>query len=81
MTLEIRDAIRRRDSMRSDTDAFRYVKRQVTNMLRHTKARFLERHFDPNLPQRVLWSNFCRLGLCDLSDFSSLGVGVEDFVD
>jgi hypothetical protein len=67
--------------MRSGTDAFRCVKRQVTDMLRHAKARFVERNFDPNLPQRVLWSNFRRLGLCDSSDFSSLGVIVEDFVD
>jgi hypothetical protein len=29
----------------------------------------------------VLWSNFRRLGFCDSSDFSSLGVGVGDFAD
>jgi hypothetical protein len=33
------------------------------------------------LPQRVLWSNFRRLGFCDSSGFSSLGVGVGDFAD
>jgi hypothetical protein len=50
-------------------------------MMRSTSARFVERDFDPDLPQRVLWSNFRRLGFCNSSDFSSLGVGVEDFAD
>jgi hypothetical protein len=59
----------------------RDVKRQATDMMRHAKGRFVERDFDPNLPQRALWSNFRRLGLCDSSDFSSLGVGVQDFFD
>jgi hypothetical protein len=29
----------------------------------------------------VLWYNFRRLGFCNSSDFSSLGVGVEEFAD
>jgi hypothetical protein len=63
MTLEIRDAIRRR--MRTGTVALRSAKRQV----RSASARFVERNFDPGLPQRVLWSNFRRLGFCNSSDF------------
>jgi hypothetical protein len=45
MTLKIRDAIRLRDQMR-------------TGMMRSASAQFVERDFDPGLPQRVLWSNF-----------------------
>jgi hypothetical protein len=48
-------------------------------MMRSDCARFVERDFDPGFPQ--LLSNFRRLGFCNSSDFSSLGVGVEDFVD
>jgi hypothetical protein len=81
MTLEIRDAIRRHDRMRTGTVAFHNAKRQVASMMRYTSARFVERDFDPGLPQRVLWSNFHRLGFCNSSDFSSSGVGVEDFTD
>jgi hypothetical protein len=46
-----------------------FVKRQVTDMMRHAKVQYVERNFDPNLPQRVFWSNFLFLGLCDSSDF------------
>jgi hypothetical protein len=53
----------------------------VADMMRSASARFVERHFDPGLPQRVLWSNFRLLGFCNSSDFSSLLVGVEDFAD
>jgi hypothetical protein len=35
----------------------------------------------PGLTQRVFWSNFRRIGFCNSSDFSSLGVGVDDFID
>jgi hypothetical protein len=82
MTLEIRDAIRRRDQMRTGTVTFRSAKqRQVAEIMRSASARFVERDFDPGLSQRVLLSNFRRLGFCNSSDFSSLGVGVEDFAD
>jgi hypothetical protein len=74
MTLEIRNAIRRRDRMRTVTVA----KRQVADMMRSAYARFVERDFDPGVLQRVLWSNFLRLRFCNSS---SLGVGVEDFAD
>jgi hypothetical protein len=37
--------------------------------------------FDPGLPQRLLWFNVRHLGFCNSSDYSSLGVGVEDFAD
>jgi hypothetical protein len=67
--------------MCTGTVAFRSAKRQVAGMMRSASARFVETNFDPGLPQRVLWFNFRRLGFCNLSDFSSLGVGVEDFVD
>jgi hypothetical protein len=60
--------------MRTGTVAFRSAKRQVADMMRSASARFVE-------PQRVLWSNFRRLGFCNSSDFSSLRVGVEDFAD
>jgi hypothetical protein len=50
-------------------------------MMRSASARFVEKDFDPGLPQWVLWSNICRLGFCNSSDFSSLGVGFEDFAD
>jgi hypothetical protein len=50
-------------------------------MMRSVSARFAKRDFDPGLPQLVLWSNFRRLGFCNSSDFSLLGVGVEDFAD
>jgi hypothetical protein len=79
MTLEIQDAIRRRDRMLTGTAAFRSVKRQVADMMRSASARFVERDFDPGLPQRVLWPNFRRLGFCNSTDFSSSGVGVENF--
>jgi hypothetical protein len=67
--------------MRTGTVAFRSAKRQVADMKRSASVQFVERDFDPGLPQRVLWSNFRRLGFCNSSDFSSLGVGVEDFAD
>jgi hypothetical protein len=67
--------------MRTGTAPFHSVKRQVADMMRSASARFVERDFDPGLPQRVLWSNFRRLGFCNSSDFSSLGVGFEDFAD
>jgi hypothetical protein len=38
MTLEIRDAIRRRDRMRTGTVAFRSAKRQVADMMRSVSA-------------------------------------------
>jgi hypothetical protein len=63
MTLEMWDGVIGRDF------AFRSAKRQVDDMMRSASARFVERDFDPGIPQRVL------------SDFSSLGVGVEDFAD
>jgi hypothetical protein len=53
----------------------------VADMMRSASARFVERDFDPGLPQRVLWSNFRLLGFCNSSDFSSLLVGVDDFAD
>jgi hypothetical protein len=83
MTLEIRDAIRRHDRMRTGTVAFHNAKRQVANMMRYASARFVERDFDPGLPQRVLWSNLhrLRLGFCNSSDFYFLGVGVEEFAE
>jgi hypothetical protein len=81
MTLEIQDAIRRRDRMRTGTAAFRSAKRQVADMMRSTSARFVERDFDPGKPQRVLWPNFRRLGFCNSSNYSSSGVGIEDFAD
>jgi hypothetical protein len=59
MTLEIRDAIRQRDRMRNGMVAFCSA-RQVADMMRSTSARFVERDFDPGLPQRVFWSNFLR---------------------
>jgi hypothetical protein len=67
--------------VRIDTVAFRSAKRQVADMMSSASAQFVERDFDPGLPQRVLWSNFRRLGFCNSSDFSSLRVGVEDFSD
>jgi hypothetical protein len=67
--------------MRTGTDAFRSANRQVADMKRSAFARFVERDFDPGLPQRMLWSNYRRLGFCNSSDFPSLGVGVEDFAD
>jgi hypothetical protein len=73
MTLEIQDAIRQRDRMRTGTVAFRSAKCQEA-----ASAQFVEKEIDPGLSQRVLWSNFCRLGFCNSSDFSSFGVGVED---
>jgi hypothetical protein len=81
MTLEIRVAIRRCNRMRIGTVAFCSAKHQVADMTKSASARFVIRNFDPDLPQRVLWSNFRRLGFCNSSDFSSLGVGVEDFAD
>jgi hypothetical protein len=81
MTLEIRDVIRWHDRMRTSTVAFRSAKPQVANMMRSASARFVERDFYPGWPQRVLWSNFRRLGFCNSSDFSSISVGVEDFAD
>jgi hypothetical protein len=62
--------------MRSNSD-----KRQVADIMRSVSPLFVERDFDPVLPQQVLWSNFCRLDFCSSFDFSSLGVGVEDFAD
>jgi hypothetical protein len=50
-------------------------------MMRSASARFVERDFEPGLPQRVLWSNFRHLGFCNSSDFSFSEVGVEDFAD
>jgi hypothetical protein len=44
-------------------------------VMRSASARFVERDFDPGLQQRVVWSNFRRLGFCNSSDFSSLEVG------
>jgi hypothetical protein len=41
MTLEIRDAIRRRDRIRTGTVAFRSAKRQVADILRSASARFV----------------------------------------
>jgi hypothetical protein len=71
--------------MRSDgmigTVAFRSAKLQVADMMRSASAWLVYRDFDPGLPQRILWSNFRRLGFCNSSDFSSLEVGVEDFAD
>jgi hypothetical protein len=54
MTLEIQDAIRRRDRMRTCTVAFRSAKSQVADMMRSAIARFFERDFDPGLPQLML---------------------------
>jgi hypothetical protein len=64
--------------MRTDTVNVHSAKRQMADMMNSASARFVERYFDPGLPQRVLWSNFRRLGFCNSSDFSSLGVSVED---
>jgi hypothetical protein len=61
-TFEIRDAIRRRGSIRTCKDAFR--------MLELLKETLIQ-----------VWSNFRRLGFCESSDFSSLGVGVDVFAD
>jgi hypothetical protein len=41
MTLEIRDAIRRRDQMRTGTVAFRSAKRQVADTMKSASARFV----------------------------------------
>jgi hypothetical protein len=49
MTLEIRDAIRRRDRMRTGTVAFRSAKRQVADMMSSASARFVERDYDGRL--------------------------------
>jgi hypothetical protein len=81
MTLEIRDAIILRERMRTDTVVVRSAKRQMADMMRSESARFVERDFDPGLPQRMLWSNFRRFGFFNSSDFSSLRVGIEDFAD
>jgi hypothetical protein len=62
MTLQIRNAIRRFDRMRTGTVAFCSAKRQVADMMGSSSARFVERDFDPGLSQRVLRSNFCSLG-------------------
>jgi hypothetical protein len=69
------------DRMRAGTVAFLSAERQVADMMSSASARFVEREFDPGLPQGVLWSNFRRLGFCHSSVFSSLRVGVEDFSD
>jgi hypothetical protein len=50
-------------------------------MIRSASVRFVEKNFDSGLPQRVLWSNFRRLGFCISSDFSSLRIGDEDYAD
>jgi hypothetical protein len=81
MTLEIWGAIRRHNRMRSGMVAFRSSKRQVAEMMRSASTRFVQSDFDPGLPQRVFWSNFRLFGFCNSSDFSSLGVGFEDFAD
>jgi hypothetical protein len=81
MTLEMRDEIRWRDQMRTGMVPFRSAKRQVADMIRYVSARFVERDFDPGLPQRVLWFNCRCFGFCNSSDLSSLGVGVEDCAD
>jgi hypothetical protein len=81
MTLEIRDAIILRERMRTDTVVVCSAKRQMADMMRSESARFVERDFDPGLPQRMLWSNFRRFGFFNSSDFSSLRVGIEDFAD
>jgi hypothetical protein len=44
-------------------------------------ARFVEKDFDPGLPQRAVWSSFRRLGFCNSFGFSSSEVGLEDFVE
>jgi hypothetical protein len=74
MTLAIRVAIRRCDRMRTGTVAFRSSQRQIADMMNSAFPDLL------TLPQRVLWFSFRRLGFCNSSNFSSLGVGVEDFV-
>jgi hypothetical protein len=61
--------------------AFRSAKRQMPDMMRSASAQFFERDFVTGLSQRVLSSNFRRLDFCNSSDFSSLGVGIEDFAD
>jgi hypothetical protein len=43
MNLEIRDAIRWRDQMRTGAVAFRNAKRQVADMMRSASAQFVER--------------------------------------
>jgi hypothetical protein len=53
----------------------------MADMMKSASAQFVERDFDPGLPQRVCWSNSRRLGFCKSSDFSSLGVGIEDFAE
>jgi hypothetical protein len=53
--------------MRTGTVAFRSAKRLVAGLMRSASARFVERAFDPGLSQRVLRSNFRRLGFCSLS--------------
>jgi hypothetical protein len=45
MTLEIADAIRRRDRMRTGTGAFCIAERQVADMIRSASTRFVERDF------------------------------------
>jgi hypothetical protein len=53
ITLEIRDAIRQRDRMRTGTVVFRSAKRQVADMMRFASARFVKRDFDPGMAQRI----------------------------
>jgi hypothetical protein len=59
--------------MRTVTVAFRSAKRQVADKMMSASARIVDREFDPGLPQQVFFYYS--------SDFSSLGVGVDDFAD
>jgi hypothetical protein len=78
MTLQIRDVIRRRDRMRTGTVAFRSAKRRVADIRRSASTRFVERDFNPGLPHGCFGAFVV---LAFVIDFSSLGVGVKDFVD
>jgi hypothetical protein len=72
MTLEIRDAIRQRDQMRTGTVAFRSAKRQVAGIMRSASAQFVERGIDPGLPHVFLCSRLCLSLLSGLLAWISL---------
>jgi hypothetical protein len=69
MTLEIQDVIRRRDSMRTRTDAFCSAKHQVVGIRRSVSARFVERDFDPELFHE------CFCSFCSVADYFRARVG------
>jgi hypothetical protein len=79
MTVGRRDSIRGQDAMNSMAPGFRAVKCRVAALIKTAATRLAERRFDLALPPIVLWSNFRRMGFCDSSYFSSLGICPDGF--